>query len=108
MVKSRPSKIFKPRVGEIIVRDRFEVTSRPVAIGQIILAVDFKLALGVEGHAKAAAHGGALKLRVGAQRPHGADEKFSAAHPVSDRRPPSNPCARCRWRFRRSRSRAFI
>ena len=35
---------FQPKRREIIVRDRFEISARPVAIGQIILSVNFVLA----------------------------------------------------------------
>ena len=42
------------------------------------MAVYFKLPLTIERHAETAAHGGRIKSRVIAQRPHGATEKFTA------------------------------
>ena len=68
---------FQAERGKIVVRYRFEVAARPIAVGHIFFAVHFKLPLGIEGHTKAATHGRRIKSRVIAQRPHGTTEKFT-------------------------------
>src|SRR5205823_3155202 len=68
---------FQTEGGKIIVRDRFKVAPRPIAVGHILLAVHLKLPLAVEGHAKAATHGGRIKLGIVVQCTHGAVEKFT-------------------------------
>ena len=64
--------------GEVAVGDGFEIAARTIAIGQIILAIDFVLPAGREGHAEAIGHGRGFELRIGAQRANGAREKFAA------------------------------
>ena len=54
--------------GEVIVGDGFEIAARTIAIGQIILPVDFILPGRCEGHAKAIGHGRGFELRISAQR----------------------------------------
>src|SRR5438105_2284010 len=64
--------------GEVTVGDRFEIPARTIAIGQIILAVDFILAAGREGHAEAIGHGRSFELWIVAQRPDRASEEIAA------------------------------
>ena len=68
---------FQTKRREIIVRDRFEISARAIPIGEIILTVNFVLALAVECHAEATAHRGGLELGIGPQSAHGTLEKFA-------------------------------
>ena len=69
---------LEPEGGEVVVGDGFEVAGGTIAIGQIILAIDFVLPVRREGHAEAIGHGGGFELRIGAQGANGALEKLAA------------------------------
>ena len=64
--------------GEIAIRDRLGVSTRPVALGHVIFSIDFVLAEVGESHAEPRGHGRALELRSSAQGAQSANEELLA------------------------------
>ena len=93
---------------KVTVGNELKVALRPVAIGDVSLAIDFVLAEAAEGHAETAGESGAFESRIAAQSAATRERKIVRALPRSDNRLPLIPCARSKLRSRRSRNSAWF
>src|SRR5204862_6476147 len=70
-----PFEHLQPESCKVVVRDRFPVALRPVAIREVVLSVDLVFTEVREGHAKAVAHGCTFERWICMERTQSALEK---------------------------------